>query len=177
MNAPVGNLRKEARRSVHSCTASFRKHSSRSASSQSRPAFILLDARPTHQVPLTFVRVLLLWPTLHELVVLARKLVPCRGKLDIAGFILYVLLPRMLAPIRPRAIEVGESVFPRQSPRAEHAPALLFHVRIGCQRYHRVVSATRRFGHHEIGRSVILILRIHIRVIIPPRRPCISGTA
>src|SRR6266704_6699008 len=73
----------------------------------------------------------------------------------IADFVLSVLLPGMVAPVRLGAIEVSKSVLPGEGPGTEDTSALLFHLRICRKRYHRPAYVPRRFGHHEIRASIV----------------------
>ena len=57
----------------------------------------------------------------------------------IADFVLSVLLPGVVAPVRLGAVEVGKSVLPSQCPGTEDTSTLLFHFRIRCKRYYRPV--------------------------------------
>src|SRR2546430_5033150 len=47
------------------------------------------------------------------------------------------LLPGMVAPLRPRAVEVAKTVLPGQRPGTENPSVLLVHLRICRKRYHR----------------------------------------
>src|ERR1700736_3680261 len=55
----------------------------------------------------------------------------------IADFVFSVLLPGIVARVRPGAVEVGKSVLPGQCPGTEDASAFLFDLRIRRKRYHR----------------------------------------
>jgi hypothetical protein len=84
----------------------------------------------------------------------------------IADFVLSVLLPGMVAPVRLGAVEVGKSVLAGQGPGTEDTSGLFFHLGICRKRYHRAAYVPGRFGHQEIVGSVILILGVHIRVFV-----------
>src|SRR5437660_9207312 len=86
----------------------------------------------------------------------------------IADFVLSILLPGMVAPVRLGAVEVSKSVLPGERPGTEDASALLFHLRICRKRYHRPAYIPRRFGHQEIIGTVVLILRVQILVLLLP---------
>src|SRR5580700_7558713 len=75
----------------------------------------------------------------------------------IADFVLPVLFHGMAAPVRPRAVQVGKSVFAGQRPRTEDASALLVHLRIRCERHHCPADVSWRFRHHEILGGIILV--------------------
>src|SRR5882724_3643813 len=75
---------------------------------------------------------------------------PVGIKALIADLVLSVLLPGEVAPVRPGAVVVGKSVLPGQCPGTEDTSALLFHLRICRQRYHRPANVSRRFRRQEI---------------------------
>src|SRR5216684_2064747 len=70
---------------------------------------------------------------------------PVGIKLFIAALVLAVFLSGISAPIRTRAIDVGESVLAGEAPRTENVSALFFHLGVGRQSYDGPANVSRRF--------------------------------
>src|SRR6266850_3333401 len=93
---------------------------------------------------------------------------PVGVKSLIADFVLPVLFPGVIAPVRLGAVEVGKSVLAGQRPGTKDASGLPFDAGIGRKRDHRAADVPRRFGEHEVCWGVVLILGIHISVLLLP---------
>src|SRR5216684_223143 len=70
---------------------------------------------------------------------------PIGIKLFIADLVLAVFFSGISAPVRTRAIDVGESVLASEAPRTENASALFFHLGVGRQSYDGPANVSRRF--------------------------------
>ena len=82
---------------------------------------------------------------------------PVGIKLFIADFVAAVFSSRVVAPVGPGAVEVGESVFAGKGPGAEHAAGFFHGAGIGGEGDDGAADVAGRFGDEEILGRVILI--------------------
>lgn len=90
--------------------------------------------------------------------------VPVRVEKIVANFVFAISFDGVFAPIGARAIQVRESVFTNQGPRAVNTAGFFFCLGIIGQGNDSAADIARRFGHHEIRGRVVLIVGVCIGI-------------